>query len=422
MSPSVPPPPFHVQASIGNPSLFLHHKSLSALWENKWRKPASMAAQGVYPFVDGKFEDFQQIFETLVAENNNDYNVVLDPDKYAVPFFPFAEALVSQAISAEEAGKTEEARDLYLRAAAVYRIARFPINRSPLSQKAWEDGKAAYMAGSKYLSPPNTEVLIPHKHASAEAGETVGANIPVYLRIPTGEKPVNGWPVLLYICGLDGYRTDYTGRITEHIRHGFACLVVDIPGTGDCPSARNDPTSPDRLWSSVLDWIDDQKSQYHFDTTRIIARGMSTGGYYAIRIAHTHADRLYAVVAQGAGSHYMFEPEWIRAQNHMEYPFALADALAFKFGYKSVEEYIADNPKAKFSLLENGILDSPKCARLMLINGMEDSIFPIEDSILALRRGSVKEARFLDDRQHVGNPGAEDIVYEWIDSTMRGAR
>jgi hypothetical protein len=46
---------------------------------------------------------------------------------------------------------------------------------------------------------------------------------------------------------------------------------------------------------------------------KILARGISTGGYYALRIAHTHADRLFAVVAQGGGSHHMFDAGWIGA-------------------------------------------------------------------------------------------------------------
>ena len=54
--------------------------------------------------------------------------------------------------------------------------------------------------------------------------------------------------------------------------------------------------------------------------------------YYAMRVAHTHSDRLKATIAQGGGSHGMFDEAWIRAQNHMEYPFALADALAAKLG------------------------------------------------------------------------------------------
>ncbi|GKZ75073.1 hypothetical protein AnigIFM60653_001452 [Aspergillus niger] len=171
-----------------------------------------------------------------------------------------------------------------------------------------------------------------------------------------------------------------------------AVLLVDIPGTADSPAAPNDPESPDRLWSSVLDWVDEHKDQYDFNPSQILARGISTGGYYAMRIAHTHADRLLAVVAQGGGSHHMFDPEWIRAQNHMEYPFALAEALAQQFGYTDVQKYAAGNARERLSLLESGILDNG-CTWLLLINGMEDSIFLIEDSILPLQHGRMKESR-----------------------------
>jgi hypothetical protein len=44
----------------------------------------------------------------------------------------------------------------------------------------------------------------------------------------------------------------------------------------------------------------------------------------------------------------------------------LAEALAEKFGYGSVEEMKKDAQK-RFSLLDNGILDKPS-ARLLLIN------------------------------------------------------
>ena len=89
-------------------------------------------------------------------------------------------------------------------------------------------------------------------------------------------------------------------------------------------------------------------SEYSFNTAKIVARGISTGGYYAFRAAHTHADRLFAVVAQGGGCHHMFDADWIHAQNQMEYPFALADALAYKFGYRepdpdaAIAQYAAD--------------------------------------------------------------------------------
>ncbi len=208
------------------------------------------------------------------------------------------------------------------------------------------------MKAGRYLTPESVSVELPFGDADPHAGDEDKA-ISAYLRVPIGNNPQNGWPVLLFICGLDAYKTDHTPRTQEHVNRGFATLSFEIPGTGDCPAAPNDPTSPDRLMSSVLDWVDANAEQYGFDTSKIVARGISTGGYYAMRIAHTHADRLFAVVAQGGGCHFMFDPDWIRMQDQMEYPFALTEALAYKFGYRAaepVERYIAE--ARKFSLLD----------------------------------------------------------------------
>ena len=175
--------------------------------------------------------------------------------------------------------------------------------------------------------------------------------------------------------------------------------------------------------SSVLDWVAASASEYGFNPGRILARGISTGGYYAFRIAHTHADRLFAVAAQGGGCHHMFNAGWIRAQNQMEYPFALSDALAYKFGYRdpdpaaAVARYAAE--ARRFSLADSGVLGTPTC-KLLVINGMEDSIFPIEDSIIVATQGSNKELVARGDRRHMGNPGAEEILYEWLDKAVNG--
>lgn len=211
---------------------------------------------GIYPFVDGKVEDFDPIFEGLINTSNDDSSILYDPDAYATPFLPVGASLVKQAEEAESANDIEKAEELFLRAGAVYRIARFPVNRSKLSQEAWKLGKDAYLRGGKYLDPPNQEVLIPFTHA---AGADKKVEIPAYLRVPKGTKPASGWPVLLFICGLDAYRTDHTNRTDAHIKAGFAVLSVEIPGTGDSPAAPNDPESPDRQWSSVLDWISANK-------------------------------------------------------------------------------------------------------------------------------------------------------------------
>ena len=40
-----------------------HHEGIKALWETKWKFPCS---KSVYPFHDGKYEDFEPIFNHLI--------------------------------------------------------------------------------------------------------------------------------------------------------------------------------------------------------------------------------------------------------------------------------------------------------------------------------------------------------------------
>ena len=417
---SLPTPSYHVQTTAETLRnafpYFHHHDSISALWHSKWKTPC---AHGIYPFTDGKLEDFEAIFQNLIQLSGDRSEFLYQPDEYAKPFLPVGANLQSLAADAEAKGNLEEARQLYLRAAAVYRIARFPINRSKVGQEAWERGKVAYSKGGRLLSPPNIAIDIPFTRADEGSGDTK-VPIQAYLRIPVSESPEKGWPVLLFICGLDAYRTDHTPRTQTHVDRGFATISFEIPGTGDCPAAPNDPASSDRLMSSIFDWLDATAEQHGFDLAKVVARGISTGGYNAMRVAHTHAERLFAVVAQGGGCHHMFDPQWIAASDQMEYPFALSEALAYKFGYRSgdsVDSYIADGHK--FSLLTSGILDRPSC-KLLVLDGTEDSIFPIEDNVLVALRGGNKDLIARGNRPHMGNPGAENILYDWIADALAG--
>jgi hypothetical protein len=66
---------------------FSHHSSVKALWEDLWKKPVSgcfdchtrsiadidQCSMGIYPFVDGKLEDFQEIFDKLIAVSGESY-------------------------------------------------------------------------------------------------------------------------------------------------------------------------------------------------------------------------------------------------------------------------------------------------------------------------------------------------------------
>jgi len=96
-----------------------HHEGMKALWETKWKFPCT---KSVYPFHDGQFSDFEPIFEHMIAENINDGT----SSAYTSAFFPTAERLEREGDEVTAAGDTAKASDLYLRAACLLRIARFP--------------------------------------------------------------------------------------------------------------------------------------------------------------------------------------------------------------------------------------------------------------------------------------------------------
>ena len=252
----------------------------------------------------------------------------------------------------------------YRRGSAVYRISRFPAPRSSKQRYAWEEGKKAATRGLALRQRPTREVVIPHQHGL----DIDGKQIPFYYHLPPEASRENPVPLVVILSGLDGYRTELAVWIEGWSSKKVAVIVLEIPGTGDSPAAANDPTSPEREWSSLFEWIEEQPE---LDPGRRVLWGFSTGGYYAIKLAHTHHDRLAGVVALGGGSHYMFSPEWLSQVNHLEYPFDLANTLAYKFGYDDdLEKFKKEG--MKFSLVEDGTLDSLQCTRLLLVNGVND--------------------------------------------------
>ena len=356
---------------------------------------------GVYPFMFGTAADFLPIVATLVGAN---FAAPYNWDAYARTFFPQALKLREIGELAEKEGNVEKASEYYLRSSAVYRISRFPAPRSAVQKEAWRLGKEVCLKGLSLRPHPVREVLIPHTHGAGGEGDVV----PVYHLVPASQEPV---PTLIILTGLDGYRTELAVWMEGWRQVGVATIVLEIPGTGDCPADAKDPTSPDRLWSSVLDWIDARKE---LDSGKTAMWAFSTGGYYAMRVAHTHHSRLAGVVALGGGCHHMFDRRWLDEVNHLEYPFDLADTLAYKWGYGDDVEAFKREGMDKFSLLKDGTLDRPECARLLLVNGTEDEIFPIDDYYLALMHGAPKEARFVEGVKHMGEPASFFIILKWL--------
>ena len=90
--------------------------------------------------------------------------------------------------------------------------------------------------------------------------------------------------------------------------------------------------------------------------------------------------------------------------------------LNWEFGYENVEACKTGDVQKSFSL-KNGIFDMP-CTRLVPLDRREDEIFPLEDSMLPLRPGRVKDARFVDGAKHMRNSAGEGMQYAWIDGLL----
>ncbi|KAF1992385.1 alpha/beta-hydrolase [Aulographum hederae CBS 113979] len=382
---------------------FGHHGSTKTLWETRWKFPCSL---GVYPFHDSQkhLEDFEPAFQKLIEDKiNGPYD-----DAWTHPFLPTATSLVSQADALASTDKPA-AISLYKRANAVFRIARFPyVNGSPLKLDVYERQKKAYLKGAALWDVPLREEVIEHVHKA----EGDGGEIPLYVRFPKAEEGKKT-PVLLLITGLDGHRPDNSERTDEFLARGWATVICDIPGVADCPALKTDPTSPDRLFTSILDWIAAQPS---LDASKVIAWGLSAGGYYAIRLAHTHASKLVGAVGHGAGTHHYIGAEWLAQIDKHEYPFSLKKPYLMKYGYDTWEDLLETCQK-RFSLVETGILEMKSC-RLLLVNGVLDGCMPVEDSMLLAEYGRPKEMRFVKGRAHMGYPEANSIVFPWLEEVM----
>jgi len=354
-----------------------------------WR---ARAAVGIHPF---QFMLAQDV-ETVVT-NLDSY----DRDTWAATFSAVAMTYQARAEDAEEAGDATAARENYLHAYGYYRMARYPTTNSAGKKTAYRKSQEMLLNASRYFDIPIQRVEIPF---AAQAGG--GDRITAYLRVPQGAGQL---PLLIVSGGIDTFKEDVqTDRVLER---GIATLALDIPGVGDAPLAGSEDA--ERLFTPVLDWI---ASRSRFDPARVGYWGGSAGGYCAVKIAHTHRESLACVVSQGGCAHHAFDADWIEKAQWGEYPFELADTLAYAFGRTTFDEWVAFAPR--LSLLRQGILDRPSTETL-LVNGLHDTVFPIDDYYLLLERGTPKSARFFD-AQHMGYTAeTEAIILDWITSRLR---
>jgi len=361
----------------------------SELWE-MWKPRVRMK---VYPFTYALYEDVEKVMTTITS---------YDRDAWAAAFSAVARPYEIKAAQAEKTGDRQGAKENYLRAYQYYMLARYPTINSDGKKAAYKKSQEMLLKASQYFEIPLTRVEIPFSGRASE-----GKSIPAYLREP---KTAGGpSPLLVTWGGIDGYKEEQLNDAA--LAMGLAHLAIDGPGVGDSPVKGSEDA--ERLFGAVFDWV---ATRRELNSRKVGVWGYSTGGYWAVKVAHVYKDRIACAVSQGGPVHYAFQPEWMREQEKGEYPFEFFETIAYAFGLSTYKEWVEYAPR--LSLLTQGILDGP-CAPLLLVNGVHDSVFPIKDYYLLLEHGSPKSARFYD-AGHMGfTRNTFETIMTWIANNLK---
>ena len=154
------------------------------------------------------------------------------------------------------------------------------------------------------------------------------------------------------------------------------------------------------------------RRQDDLDAGRCAAVGASFGGYWAMKLAYTHRERLALrrQLGRRRPHHLHARVAAAVARTRSSYLMDLMPARARIFGGETFEDYVARCPA--LSLLDQGLLDQPS-APLLLVNGRDDVQNSIDDIYLSLDHGDPKSARVFDGG-HMGEGPVVPTIVAWV--------
>ena len=305
-----------------------------------------------------------------------------------------------------EASEAKGAAQDYWHAWRLHHFARWPTENTPARLTAKQRAFDAFRCYGRLLDP-----VMETLHVPFEGKEIIG-----YLRVPQGGPPA---PVVLGISGLDSRKEDVVAYSDNYLKRGIAICSVDMPGTGEAPTAATD-NDAERMFSALIDYL---HTRPEIDAKRLVVQGRSFSGYWAAKLAYTERERLRGVVMHGGGIHHAFQPGWAGpALETGEYLYDYFDAWRDMMGAATLDDLLAK--VRQLSLLDKGLLDQPS-APMLVVNGALDSQITVEDVFLLLRHGDAKDAWVNPRGRHMGRsaewPGNaifEKVLMPWMERRL----
>jgi esterase FrsA len=300
---------------------------------------------------------------------------------------------------AEARGDAKAAQEAYFQAYAFYFLGRFPCPSHPAKKANAVKARENYLRAARGFDPPLERVTIPF---AGRAGE--GQEVVAYVRRPPDvERP----PVAVLWGGVDSFKEERHDLSERFLQRGFATVAMDMPGTGESPVLGS--LDAERQYTPVFDWV---RAQGDLDGGRVVACGMSFGGYWANKVAHTHREYLAGVCSWGGGAHLVFQPDWTARSRYADsYLTDLTISRGNSMGILDYDDYVRFVPR--LSLLEQGLVDQP-CAPLLLVNGKGDTQTPVEDIYFLLEHGSPKSARVFPGGHMGRTPQTVPTILNWL--------
>lgn len=328
-----------------------------------------------------------------------------DDDAWFAAWAEMADELRRGADADAAAGRSLTSAKAYLRASSYYHIGeRFKLPKDDAALDAYGKGVECFSRFASLVDGPTIErVEVPFE----------GTYLPGYLTVPSVlEGP---WPCVVFFDGLDITKElQFLRGVSELVRRGVGCLVVDGPGNGESIRFRDLRLRSDyeAAGSAVIDYL---ASRSEVDAARVGVMGISLGGYYAARCA-TKEPRFAACVCWGAIWDYRATWERRIAEAFSGAMSVAADHICWVLGCETFDEAL--DLLSDYTL--DGVVQEMRCPYLLL-HGSRDEQIPLADAetVFAAVGSADKELRIFDERTggatHCQNDRLTVATVVWAD-------
>jgi dipeptidyl aminopeptidase/acylaminoacyl peptidase len=304
-----------------------------------------------------------------------------------------------QALAAEAAGRTTEARDHFYTASCFYTNAMWAIYEDGNPQRiSWQERKRlCYDKFIQYAGRPVERVELPYQ----------GKKIHAILHLPPDRKAGEKVPCVMYIPGMDGVKEDNPATGDPFLTRGFAVFAIDGPGQGETREGGIKCTATNYADAGKLA-CDYLVKRPEIDPSRIGVMGSSMGSYWAPRVV-AEDKRFKACVVTAV----CMEPG--------QYAIFNMSSPTFKLNYMYMSGYDDEAAFDEFAktLSLQGVTAKINCP-YMVVAGEDDEhcdmkfVYDLMGEIPAPKLLYVFEG----ERHSIRNPKSRQVAVNWLIDTL----